>query len=199
MRCTEPLRRAGRWLGASLAALLAAACSPSAPPPPAPGASAASSQPAASPAPSPPASAGSAPAPMPRPASAPAAGPAATAAESRRLPPPGPVRDWTQLRLQAAHRMVQANPDISYLSPAVEPLLAIPVLEIELERDGSIRRITVLRQPRQARDTVPVAIAAVRRAAPFGDVSRLPKPWKFVETFLFDDDRRFKPRSLDDG
>ena len=42
------------------------------------------------------------------------------------------------------------------------------------------------------------AIAAVRRAAPFGDVSRLPKPWKFVEVFLFDDDRRFKPRTLDD-
>ena len=43
-----------------------------------------------------------------------------------------------------------------------------------------------------------MAVAAVRRAAPFGDVSRLPKPWKFVEVFLFDDDRRFKPRTLDD-
>ena len=39
--------------------------------------------------------------------------------------------------------------------------------------------------------------SAVHRAAPFGDVSRLPRPWKFVETFLFDDDRRFKPRTLD--
>ena len=41
-------------------------------------------------------------------------------------------------------------------------------------------------------------IDAVRRAAPFGDVSRLPQPWQFVETFLFDDDaRKFKPRTLD--
>ncbi|KAI1696427.1 hypothetical protein Ddc_20438 [Ditylenchus destructor] len=33
---------------------------------------------------------------------------------------------------------------------------------------------------------------------PYGDLSRLPKPWKFAEVFLFDDDRRFKPRTLDD-
>ena len=44
-----------------------------------------------------------------------------------------------------------------------------------------------------------IAIDSVHRAAPFGDVSRLPRPWKFTETFLFDDARRFKPRSLDDG
>ena len=76
-------------------------------------------------------------------------------------------------------------------------LLAIPVLEIELNGDGSIRNISVIRQPGQARDTVQLAIDALRRAAPFGDVSRLPRPWKFIETFLFNDDRRFKPRTLD--
>ena len=62
-----------------------------------------------------------------------------------------------------------------------------------------MRRIGVLRYPTQAQDTTQLAIDAVRRAAPFGDVSRLPRPWKFTETFLFDDARRFKPRSLDDG
>ncbi len=71
------------------------------------------------------------------------------------------------------------------------------MLEIELNGDGSVRRIEVLRQPRQAKDTMQIAADAVRRAAPFGDVSHLPRPWKFVETFLFDDDRRFKPRTLD--
>jgi hypothetical protein len=28
-------------------------------------------------------------------------------------------------------------------------------------------------------------------------VRRMPEPWRFTETFLFDEDRRFKPRSLD--
>jgi hypothetical protein len=76
-------------------------------------------------------------------------------------------------------------------------LLAIPVLEVELNADGSIRRIDVLRKPGQAPDTLQLAIDAMRRAAPFGDVSRLPRPWKFSETFLFNDDRKFKPRTLD--
>jgi len=113
------------------------------------------------------------------------------------LPPPGAVRNWNELRLQAAKRLVAANPDMTYTGEVPEPLLAIPVLEIELHADGSIRRIEVMRKPSQALDTVKLATDAVTRAAPFGDVSRLPKPWRFTETFLFNDDRKFKPRTLD--
>lgn len=114
------------------------------------------------------------------------------------MPPSGQaMRNWYELRLHAARRLVLANPGITYTSAPPDPLLAIPVLEIELNGDGSIRRIEVLRVPRQAKDTVQIAIDAVRRAAPFGDISRLPRPWKFTETFLFDDDRKFKPRTLD--
>lgn len=76
-------------------------------------------------------------------------------------------------------------------------LLAIPVLTIELNADGSVRDIDVMRYPSQARDTVQLAIQAVRRAAPFGNVSKLPRPWKFNETFLFNDQRQFKPMTLD--
>ncbi len=101
------------------------------------------------------------------------------------------------MRQQAAERLVAANPDITYLGRVPDQLLAIPVLEIELNGDGSIRRIQILREPRQAKDTMKIATEAMRRAAPFGDVSRLPRPWKFVETFLFDDQRKFKPRTLD--
>ena len=97
----------------------------------------------------------------------------------------------------AANRLVQANPGSTYLGTPPEPLLAIPVLEIELNGNGSIRRINVMRQPSQALDTVQLAKDAVQRAAPFGDVSHLPRPWRFTEVFLFDDNRRFKPRTLD--
>jgi hypothetical protein len=121
----------------------------------------------------------------------------ATRASNARLPAPQPVRSWGEVRLQAAHRMVAANPDGSYMGTPPDQLLAIPVLEIELNADGSIRNIEYLRAPREAKDTMKLAADAVRRAAPFGDVSRLPKPWRFTETFLFDDDRKFKPRSLD--
>ncbi len=93
--------------------------------------------------------------------------------------------------------MVMANPDVIYTGKPPDILLAIPVLTIELHGDGSIKHIAVMRYPSQARETVEMAMAAVRRAAPFGDVSRLPKPWKFNETFLFNADKKFKPMTLD--
>lgn len=107
------------------------------------------------------------------------------------------ARHWEDYQLLAAERLVEANPAGTYGGPVAEPLLAIPVLEIELNGDGSVRRILVKRKPTQALDTVQLAIAAVERAAPFGPVSHLPRPWKFTEVFLFNEQRRFKPRSLD--
>jgi hypothetical protein len=136
----------------------------------------------------------------PSPAAAPAPAPvgAKPAGEAKRaLPTPKSGRNWAEVRQQAAERLIAANPDITYLGRVPDQLLAIPVLEVELNGDGSVRRIEILREPREAKDTIKIAVDAVRRAAPFGDVSRLPKPWKFTETFLFDDARKFKPRTLD--
>ena len=113
------------------------------------------------------------------------------------LPAPGPVRNMSEVRAQAAKRIVAANPGATYLGKVPDLLLAIPVLEIELNADGSIKKIDVMRPPSQALETVQMATDAIRRAAPFGDVSRLPKPWKFIETFLYRDDKKFKPRTLD--
>lgn len=114
-----------------------------------------------------------------------------------KLPPPPALRSEAALRIQLAQRLIAAHPDTSYTGPAPERLLAIPVLEIDLNADGTVRDITVLRKPSTGSQATALAIAAVRRAAPYGDVSRLPKPWRVVETFLFDDDLRFKPRTLD--
>ena len=106
-------------------------------------------------------------------------------------------RSWDEFRVHAGRRIVEANPNVTFTGAVPEPLLAIPVLEVELNGDGSVRRILVQRQPSQAPETVQVAIDAVKRAGPFGDVSHLPRPWRFSEVFLFRDDRRFKPRALD--
>jgi len=147
--------------------------------------------------PAPPAPQPAAPSPAPAPVTPP---PQASTPSVRPLPPPvsrAPYRNWDEFRLHAGRRLVQANPNGTYTGAVPEPLLAIPVLEVELNADGSVRRIVVQRQPSQAKDTVQLAIDAVNRAAPFGDVSHLPRPWKFSEVFLFRDDRRFKPRVLD--
>lgn len=146
------------------------------------------------------------PAPAPTPAPSPsvsapapiaAFGQGSPSAQPRGLAPPRPVRTHDELRRQAAERLVAAHPQSTYLSASPPILLAIPVLEVELKSDGSVKRVNVVRRPSQAEDTVQLAIDAVLRAAPYGDVRRMPEPWKFTETFLFDDQRRFKPRSLD--
>lgn len=114
-----------------------------------------------------------------------------------KLPPPRISRNWAEVRHQAAERLVAANPDGSYMGKPPFMLLAIPVMTVELNADGSVRNISVMRHPSQAKDTVQLAIQAIHRAAPYGDVSKLPKPWKFNETFLFKEDRKFKPMTLD--
>ena len=119
------------------------------------------------------------------------------AREASKLPPPRAVRSMAEVRQQAAERMVAANPTLTYTGKVQDQLLSISVVEFELNADGSIRKVEVLRPPRFAKETLQTAADAVRRAAPYGDVSRLPKPWKFVETFLFNDQHKFKPRTLD--
>ncbi|MDO9316266.1 MAG: hypothetical protein Q7T97_17165 [Burkholderiaceae bacterium] len=190
MPCIEwrSLRRlTGRWMSSAVAfcAALLAGCATGPASPPAP---VSTSKPVPVPVPAPPAAVARAPAPS---AAAGAPGPV-------RLPTPGVVRSASELHLLAARRIAAANPHLTYDDRPPDVLLAIPVLSVDLNGDGSIYHIDVLRYPRQAKDTTQIAIDAVKRAAPFGDVSRLPRPWRFTETFLFNDDRRFKPRTLDD-
>lgn len=213
MRFTEPCSRgAAAWALAGLLAGCGVLPPPSgpapAPPPVTPPAPVPPPPPATVPAPAVVVEPPSAPA-SPRPPNTPAATPqpvapttpkAQAGRPARRtvaLGPPATARTWDEFRLQAATRLVKAHPDGSYVGPVPEPLLAIPVLEVELNADGSVRRVSVARQPSQARDTVQLAIDAVHRAAPFGSMARLPLPWKWTAVFLFDDERRFKPHELD--
>ena len=88
-----------------------------------------------------------------------------------KLPAPATTKNWADFKLQAAKRMMEANPNGVYHGAPQEVLLAIPVLEIELNVDGSIKRIEVMSAGRPARrpETLQMAIDAVKRAAPFGD------------------------------
>ena len=116
-----------------------------------------------------------------------------------RAAPAATPRSLADLRVQAALRIRSVNGDRCYDGVVPPLLLGIPVLEVELNADGSVKHIEVVRKPSNptAYDTIKLATDAVHRAAPYGDVSRLPKPWKFTETFLFTDDRKFKLRTLD--
>lgn len=111
--------------------------------------------------------------------------------------PSGPPRDWDEYRQRAARRIVAANPGATFDGPLPLRLRSIPVLTVQLRRDGSVRQITVLRTPRFSPQTVQMAMAAVRKAAPFEPVGNLKAPWQFNETFLYNDQLKFQLRSLD--
>jgi hypothetical protein len=133
-----------------------------------------------------------APKPAPRPAPAPAPRVAPAPAPYMR-----PARTVDEYKHQMGVRLIAANPNITYVKRAPDILMGIPILEVEVNADGSIRHINVIRTPAEAPETVQVAIEALKRAAPFGDASQVPRPWKFLQVFLFDYDGHFKPKVLD--
>lgn len=130
-------------------------------------------------------------------ASAPAAPPAPvviTPPASRNANADAP--DFIAYRIAAAKKIMQANASITYGGGVPDRLLSIPVLEIDLNSDGSVKSIDVLRKPHFAPESIDLAKAAIQRAAPFGSVAHLPQPWQFNETFLFNDDLKFQLHSL---
>ena len=178
MSIADRLKRAAHWVAAPMLAACSAA--PKAP------------APATAPRPAPVAATAAA-----EPAAAPVDARSATLAKPKGMPAPKAVRTQAELRRQAAERLVMANPERSYMTPAPSHLLTVVVLEVSVRADGSVRKIEVVRPPKFGPETLQMAIDAVHRAAPFGDVRRMPEPWTFTESFLFDEFRRFKPRSLD--
>lgn len=192
MHCTDNGARAA--LMCALVAL-ASGCAQVPPPAPAPAPAAPARAPAAAPVPAtaPPVAAAPAAPATPAPSGAVNLGPRVA------LPAPSAARNWDDFKRQAARRMVAASPQGSYMGKPPPILFGIPIMEVELNADGSVRNIALTRAPANpaARDTIDLAIEAIRRGAPYGDMARLPKPWKWTEVFLFNDKRQFKPRVLD--
>jgi len=81
-------------------------------------------------------------APAPAPSATPATpAPPATAAPSTLpvpLPPPRAAGNWDEFRLQAAQRLVQAQPAAAYLGAVPEPLLAAQMHDIEASHCGAL-------------------------------------------------------------
>lgn len=107
-----------------------------------------------------------------------------------------PARNWEEYRLRAAHRIHASSGGETFSGPLPDPLQSIPVLQVQLNADGSVRNIVVLRVPKFEPQTVEMATRAIRRAGPFGPVGHLPRPWQFNETFLYNNDLKFQLRTL---
>ncbi|MFO1244370.1 MAG: hypothetical protein U1E71_04205 [Ramlibacter sp.] len=162
-----------KYLGLGMATLLAACGSPPAPGP------------------------ASSPAPAPSPASATTgSGPAVAAPRPPAAAPLAPARNWDEYKQRAARRIMQTSAGETFSGPTGDHMRSIPVLQVQLNRDGSVRNIVTLRTPKFSPQTLQMAIRAIQRAAPFEPVGHLPQPWQYSETFLYNDDLKFQLRSL---
>ena len=108
----------------------------------------------------------------------------------------GVARTWAEYKVRAARRIHATSGGETFTGPLPDPLQSIPVLQVQLNRDGTVRNIVVLRTPGQSPETAQMAMRAVRRAAPFEPVGHLPRPWQFNETFLYNASMKFQLRTL---
>ena len=97
-----------------------------------------------------------------------------------------------------AERVALASAE-TFNDPLPEMLKSVVVLDVTIDRDGRLARVTV-RRSNGYRVLENVALNSVRRAAPFPapawSVRRGDGSVNFLETFLFRDDGRFQIRSL---
>ncbi len=97
-----------------------------------------------------------------------------------------------------ARRVARASPDI-FEEPLPEMFKSIVVLDIAIDREGNLTRVSVRRSNGyKALETR--AMQSVQRAAPFSapafTLRERDGSVNFLETFLFRDDGRFQIRSL---
>lgn len=102
------------------------------------------------------------------------------------------VRTWAEYRRRAAQIMMASNPGGTFAGPGPEQWYGIPVVQVMLNADGSVRNVDFMRQSKVGPETNNMALQAVRRVASFGPVSNLPQPWQFNETFLYNDNLKFQ-------
>jgi hypothetical protein len=109
------------------------------------------------------------------------------------------VRTWAEYRRRAAQMIMAANSGAVSSGKLQDPLYGIPVVQIQLNPDGSIRNLDFMRQSKVGPETNNLALQAVRRITSFGPVSNLPQPWQFNETFLYNDGLKFQLRTIVEG
>jgi len=109
-----------------------------------------------------------------------------------------PVLTLESYKKYFAQRVALASPDV-FQEPLPEIFKSIVVLDITVDRDGRLTRVSVHRS-NGYKALENAALDSVRRAAPYA-----PPPWlarrpdgsvNFLETFLFRDDGRYQIRSL---
>jgi hypothetical protein len=109
------------------------------------------------------------------------------------------VASWADYRRRAAQLILASNPGASFEGPQPQQWQGIATVTVMLNADGSIKNLDLLRASRVAPHVNDMALAAARRSLSYGQVSNLPQPWQFNETFLYNDDNKFQLVTIVEG
>jgi TonB family protein len=138
-------------------------------------------------------------APTPTPTAAPRPEPVTPPGQPSAVPPRADAPlTLDGYKLDVARRIARVSPE-TYDEAPPEVLKSIVVLEVTIDRNGSLERV-VVRRSNGFRALENLAMDSVRRAAPFEVpvVSQRHRDGSvtFLESFLFRDDNRFRLLSL---
>ncbi len=109
---------------------------------------------------------------------------------------PTAVREYRQ---DAARHIYARNQHRIYQGKLPPMLYAIGVLEVELDRNGGVRRLHWLRAPTHAPEVVAEIERTVRAAAPFPNPTGMRGKLSYTDTWLWDKSGRFQLDTLSEG
>ena len=104
-----------------------------------------------------------------------------------------------EYRKEAAQHLYARNQHRIYPGQLPPMLYAVGVLEVELERNGNVRRLNWLRAPRHAPEVIAEIERTVRAAAPFPNPSGMRGKLSYTDTWLWDKSGRFQLDTLTEG
>ena len=101
-------------------------------------------------------------------------------------------------RIDAAQHIYAAYPALILKGKVPALVHAIVVTETEIDAQGRVLGVRIVRQPASAREVTPWVVAMIRRASPLPPPVRIGRV-KFVEVWLVDKSGQFQVHSLTEG
>lgn len=133
----------------------------------------------------------------------------AAQAQFAMVPPaalPGPpaasqAADERAYRADAGRHLYQAYASRIFRGRLPPMMYAVMITDTELDADGTVRSVTVVRPPAAAKEVTPWVMALIRGASPFPAPSRIGEGAGIVwrEIWLVDKSGRFQVDSLTEG
>jgi hypothetical protein len=113
-------------------------------------------------------------------------------------PAPSAATNAAQYRMDAARHVYARYPQ-QVLHGKVPPhVYAIVVTETDVDAQGRVVAVRVLRKPSSAHEVTPWVVAMIRQAAPMPPLQRM-KRTRYIETWLVDRSGHFQVRTLTEG